>query len=59
VKEVSLSGSLREGVGKKDAKAIRIAERVPAVIYGNGEQTHFSVKHVEFCPLMDDAELPE
>lgn len=46
MKAISLSGSLRENVGKKDAKAIRIAGRVPCVLYGNGEQIHFSVDSI-------------
>jgi large subunit ribosomal protein L25 len=57
MQEVSLSGSLREGVGKKDAKAIRNADRVPAVIYGTGEQTHFSVKHTELHKLVYTSEV--
>ncbi|UKN00426.1 50S ribosomal protein L25/general stress protein Ctc [Paracrocinitomix mangrovi] len=52
MKEVSLSGSLRENVGKKDATAIRNAERVPAVIYGGKEQIHFSVKHTDLEKLV-------
>jgi len=47
MKVVSLSGSPRENVGKKDAKAIRNAGNVPCVLYGAGEQTHFSVSHVK------------
>lgn len=46
MKAISLSGSLRENVGKKDAKAIRNAGRVPCVLYGNGTQTHFSVDSI-------------
>jgi large subunit ribosomal protein L25 len=46
MKAISLSGSLRENVGKKDAKAIRNAGRVPCVLYGNGKQTHFSVESI-------------
>jgi large subunit ribosomal protein L25 len=52
MKEVSLSGSLRENVGKKDTKAIRKAERVPCVVYGTGEQHHFSVKHTDMEKLV-------
>jgi large subunit ribosomal protein L25 len=47
MKKVSLSGSLRENVGKKDAKAVRNAKRVPAVVYGSGKQTHISIKHTD------------
>jgi large subunit ribosomal protein L25 len=43
MKKVSLSGSSRANVGKKDASALRNSGRVPCVIYGNGEQLHFSV----------------
>jgi large subunit ribosomal protein L25 len=42
MKVAQLSGSLRANVGKKDAKALRDAERVPCVLYGQGTQTHFS-----------------
>lgn len=52
MKEVSLSGSLRANVGKKDAKAVRNSGGVPCVVYGSGEQTHFSVKHVDMEKLI-------
>lgn len=52
MKEVSLSGSLRANVGKKDAKAVRNSGQVPCVVYGLGEQTHFSVKHVDMEKLV-------
>jgi large subunit ribosomal protein L25 len=41
-----LSGSLRANVGKKDASSLRNAGLVPCVLYGQGQQTHFSVKQV-------------
>lgn len=47
MKTVSLSGSPRENVGKKDAAHLRAAGRVPAVIYGGDEQTHFSLDLIE------------
>ena len=47
MKEVSLSGSKRQGVGKKDAKAVRNAGLVPCIIYGKGEQTSISIKHTD------------
>ena len=52
MKEVSLSGSLRANVGKKDAKAVRNSGNVPCVLYGNGTQTHFSVRHVDMHKIM-------
>ena len=45
---VSMSGSLRENVGKKDAKALRREDKVPCVMYGNGEQILFSVNQTAF-----------
>jgi len=53
---VSLSGSLRENVGKKDAKALRKNGQVPCVIYGNNiEQVKFftdarSFKKILYTP---------
>ncbi|MCT4579921.1 MAG: 50S ribosomal protein L25/general stress protein Ctc [Flavobacteriales bacterium] len=44
MKKVSLSGSVRKNVGKKDAKLMRREGLVPSVVYGNKEQVHFSVK---------------
>jgi large subunit ribosomal protein L25 len=52
MKTVSLSGSLRENVGKKDAKALRNADRVPCVLYGGKEQIHFSVPTDQFRHLV-------
>lgn len=55
MKTVSLSGSLRENVGKKDAKALRYAGKVPCVLYGGKDQVHFTAevaafKHIIFTP---------
>ena len=52
MKVVSLSGSPRTSVGKKDAKAIRDAGKVPCVLYGSGEQTHFSADAVKVSKLV-------
>lgn len=49
---VSLSGSLRENVGKKDAKALRREDKVPCVMYGKGEQYLFAVPQVEFQRIL-------
>lgn len=48
MKTVSMSGSLRANVGKKDAKALRKAGLVPCVIYGGKEQIHFSTPEKSF-----------
>lgn len=52
MKVVSLSGSLRGNVGKKDAKAQRKAGKVPCVIYGGKEQIHFSADDTSFKPIL-------
>lgn len=52
MKTVSLSGSLRENVGKKDAKAQRVAGKVPCVIYGGKDQVHFSTDVTNFKPIL-------
>ena len=52
MKTVSLSGSLRENVGSKDAKHLREEGRVPGVIYGNGQNIHFHVKETELNKLV-------
>ncbi|MDR2130532.1 MAG: 50S ribosomal protein L25/general stress protein Ctc [Odoribacteraceae bacterium] len=38
-----LKGELRSDVGKKATKALRVNEKVPCVLYGGGENVHFSV----------------
>ena len=62
MKKAQLSGSLRANVGKKDAASLRGESRVPCVLYGQGEQTHFSLKRVEldkliFSPAVSKVEL--
>ena len=52
MKKAQLSGSLRANVGKKDTSAIRKADRVPCVLYGQGEQIHFSVRSVDVQKLI-------
>jgi len=52
MKTVSLSGSLRENVGKKDAKALRNAGKVPCVLYGGKEQVHFTADAASFKPII-------
>ena len=46
MKTVSLSGSLRKSVGKKDAVQLRNSGRVPAVLYGGEDQVHFHVDEI-------------
>ena len=52
MKIASLSGSLRENVGKKGSSALRKASQVPGVLYGGKTQTHFSVDEVKLSKLV-------
>ena len=52
MKKAQLSGSLRANVGKKDTSALRNEGRVPCVLYGQGEQIHFSVRAVDVEKLI-------
>lgn len=55
MKSVSMSGSLRGNVGKKDAKLQRNNGMIPCVMYGAGEQIHFitsdrNIEKIIFTP---------
>ena len=52
MKKVSMSGSLRENVGKKDAKMHRKEGKVPCVLYGGKEQVHFVLDEKSFRKLL-------
>jgi large subunit ribosomal protein L25 len=57
MKTAQLSGSRRSNVGKKDAAALRNAELVPCVLYGQGEQTHFAVKRNDINKIVFSPEV--
>jgi large subunit ribosomal protein L25 len=57
MKQVSMSGSLRGNVGKKDAKAVRKEGMVPCVLYGGKEQVHFSVSERSFLDVVFTPEV--
>jgi large subunit ribosomal protein L25 len=52
MKTVSMSGSLRGNVGKKDAKKARKDGMVPCVLYGGKDQLHFLVEEKAFKPVI-------
>lgn len=52
MKTISIKGSKRESVGKKATKALRNADQVPCVIYGDGEPVHFSAESKMFRPIV-------
>ncbi len=47
-----MSGSLRENVGKKDARRHRTQGLVPCVLYGGKEQVHFNLDEKAFGKLI-------
>jgi large subunit ribosomal protein L25 len=57
MKSVSISGSLRENVGKKDAKAQRAKGLVPCVLYGGKQQYQFVVEENQFKQLIYTPEV--
>ena len=57
MKSVSISGSLRENVGKKDAKAQRVQGMIPCALYGGKEQKLFVVDEKQFQKLLYTPEV--
>jgi large subunit ribosomal protein L25 len=62
MKSIAISGSPRENVGKRDAKELRYAGKVPAVLYGGKDQIHFSVdapslRDLVYTPEVNFAEI--
>jgi len=57
MKTVSMSGSLRENVGKKDAKKMRNAGLIPSVVYGGKEQLHIAIPEKDFKHLVFSPEI--
>lgn len=57
MKSVSMSGAPRAHVGKKDAKKQRRDEKVPCVLYGGKEQTHFTLDVADFKKIIFTPEV--
>ena len=57
MKSVSISGSLRENVGKKDAKAQRTQGLIPCVIYGGTQQQHLLIEEKSIEKLIYSPEV--
>jgi len=57
MKRVSISGSPRENVGKKDAKRLRREGKVICVAYGGEEQIHFTIENNDFNKLIFTPEV--
>lgn len=52
MKSITIQGEKRESVGKKSSKALRNAEKVPCVVYGEKEVLHFSTEERNFKNLV-------
>jgi len=52
MKSISIQGQKRENVGKAATRALRNAEQVPCVVYGNQEVIHFSTSEKALNPLV-------
>ncbi len=52
MQSITIKGTKRESVGKKETKALRNAEKVPCVIYGGGDTIHFSAEEKAFRSLV-------
>ncbi|MBD1428261.1 MULTISPECIES: 50S ribosomal protein L25/general stress protein Ctc [Sphingobacterium] len=52
MKSIAISGSVRQNVGKRDAKELRYQGQVPAVLYGGTTQTHLSVSAADLKPVL-------
>ncbi len=57
MKIVSVSGSTRSNVGKKDAKALRVQGLVPCVVYGGEKQIHFQTDEKSLMPIFYSPEV--
>jgi len=57
MKTISITGSTRESLGKKDAKHARKNELVPCVMYGGGKQIHFTVGASDFDKIIYTPEV--
>ena len=57
MKSVSISGSPRVNVGKKDAKATRKQNLVPCVFYGGKEQIYFTTAEDNFKNIVYTPEI--
>jgi large subunit ribosomal protein L25 len=52
MKSVAMSGTLRAGVGKKDANGLRRTGQIPCILYGGTEQVKFTMEERSFKPLV-------
>jgi|TARA_R110001592_G_scaffold198129_1_gene446321 large subunit ribosomal protein L25 len=53
MKSIALQGNKRAERGTTNAKALRNEEKIPAVLYGGKENTHFTVKEIPFGKIIN------
>jgi len=52
MKTIELKAAVRQAVGKKDAKKLRVAKQIPCVLYGGETNVHFSGDEKEFSKIV-------
>tara|TARA_R110002050_G_scaffold195593_1_gene330414 strand:+ start:4065 stop:4673 length:609 start_codon:yes stop_codon:yes gene_type:complete len=57
MKTISITGSLREDLGKTGAKEARKNDLVPCVMYGAGKQVHFTMENKSFDKIIYTADV--
>lgn len=57
MKSIAISGSVRQSVGKRDAKELRYEGNIPAVLYGGSTQTHLSVSAADLKAVLYTPEV--
>ncbi|RZF59541.1 50S ribosomal protein L25/general stress protein Ctc [Sphingobacterium corticibacterium] len=57
MKSIAISGSVRQNVGKRDAKELRYEGNIPAVLYGGKEQTHLAVSAADLKSVLYTADV--
>jgi len=57
MKSIAISGSVRQNVGKRDARELRYEGNVPAVLYGGKEQVHLFVSAADLKPVLYTPDL--
>lgn len=57
MKSIAISGSVRQSVGKRDAKELRYQGNIPAVLYGGSTQTHLSVSAADLKTVLYTPEV--
>ena len=52
MKTLEIQGALRSQITKQEVKSLRTESRVPCVLYGGDDQTHFSIAEFDLRPLV-------